>query len=94
MYIRRGEDILPARTHRMIEVRHGEILGKVSGGGGGVGPPAEREPQAVLRDVINEVVTIPHARDVYRVAIDPGTLTIDQAATRELRAGPGSASPG
>ena len=94
MYIRRGEEILPARTHRMIQVRHGEILGKVSGGGGGVGPPAEREPQTVLRDVINEVVTIPYARDVYRVAIDPQTLTIDEAATRELRAGPGSASPG
>ncbi len=86
MYIRKGDEITPARTHRMIQVRHGEILGKLSGGGGGVGAPHERDPQAVLDDVLNELVTVETAREVYRVAIDAETMTIDHDVTRSLRA--------
>jgi len=87
MYIRKGDEVTPVRTHRMIEVRHGEILGKVSGGGGGVGNPFERDPGAVLRDVVNEFVTLEAARETYGVVIDPETLEIDMEATRALRAG-------
>jgi N-methylhydantoinase B len=94
MYIRRGDEVLPARTHRMIQVRRGEILGKVSGGGGGVGRPEERDPARVLRDVINEVTSIDYARDVYFVAIDPATMTVDEIATRDLRAGPAAPATG
>jgi len=86
MYIRRGEEVLPARTHRMIQVKHGEILGKVSGGGGGVGDPAERDPAKVLADVVNEKVTVEAARDVYKVVVDPVARTVDDAATAALRA--------
>jgi N-methylhydantoinase B len=85
MYIRRGDEILPARTHRMIQVKHGEVLGKVSGGGGGVGDPAERDPSRVLRDVVNGVVSVALARDVYKVAIDEATMTVDAEATSALR---------
>ncbi|MGH2381118.1 MAG: hydantoinase B/oxoprolinase family protein, partial [Candidatus Limnocylindria bacterium] len=86
MYIRRGDELLPAQSHRMIQVKHGEIFGKVSGGGGGVGPPLEREPRAVQRDVRNEVTTLEYARNVYGVVTDPETLTVDEEATRILRA--------
>ena len=86
MYIRQGDEIVPARTHRMIQVKHGEILGKLSGGGGGVGRPSERDPAAVLEDVLNELVTLVTAANVYRVAIDPETMTIDRQETQRLRA--------
>jgi N-methylhydantoinase B len=86
MYVRSGDVVTPARTHRMIEVKHKEILGKVSGGGGGVGDPLERDPAAVLKDVINEFVTIEGARANYGVVIDPDSLTVDLEATRALRA--------
>jgi N-methylhydantoinase B len=87
MYIRRrdGEEVA-AQTHRMIQVGHGEILGKVSGGGGGVGDPLEREPAAVLRDVRNELTTVDYARDVYGVVIDAQAMEVDEEATRALRA--------
>jgi N-methylhydantoinase B len=88
MYIRSGDQVTPARTHRMVQIKSGEILGKVSGGGGGVGDPAEREPEKVLHDVINEYVTLETARDVYRVAIVPGDPpTLDAEATAKLRSG-------
>lgn len=86
MYIRRGDEEILARTHRMVEVKSGEVLGKVSGGGGGVGDPADRDPEAVLEDVINEFVTVEAARNVYKVVIDPKALTIDWEATDAARA--------
>jgi N-methylhydantoinase B len=86
MYIRRGDQVTPARTHRMVHVKTGEILGKVSGGGGGVGDPLERDPHAVLEDVIDEMTTIAYARDVYGVAIvDGDPPTLDMAGTERLR---------
>jgi N-methylhydantoinase B len=100
MYIRRGDEIVPARTHRMIQIKHGEILGKVSGGGGGVGDPLEREPEKVLRDVIHEVVSIEAASETYGVVIDATGRAIDRAATdarrRDLRSrgAPGAADTG
>ena len=85
MYIRSGDKVTPVRTHRMIKVNTGEILGKVSGGGGGVGNPLERDPKAVLKDVINEFVTLKAARETYGVVINPDSLTVDLKATRALR---------
>ena len=84
----------------MIQIKHGEVLGKVSGGGGGVGDPLEREPEKVLRDVINEVVTIEAASDTYGVVIEPSGRAVDRVATdarrRDLRSGaaPGTAETG
>jgi N-methylhydantoinase B len=39
----------------------------------------------VLADVIDGFVTVESARDIYCVAIDPATMTIDAAATEKLR---------
>jgi N-methylhydantoinase B len=85
MYIRRGEEIETVRTHRMIEVKTGEVLGKISGGGGGVGEPFEREPSAVQKDVVDGFISIEVAKRVYGVAIDEATTTIDEDLTKRLR---------
>jgi N-methylhydantoinase B len=73
------------KTHRMHFIEPGEILGKVSGGGAGVGDPHDRDPATVLEDVIGGYVSAGAARDVYGVAIDAATMTIDEAATAALR---------
>ena len=90
MYIRRGEERTHAQTHRMVKVAHGDVLGKVSGGGGGVGDPARRDPQAVLDDVRNEFVTPAAAHDVYKVVLDLDAMTVDETATRALRSSNGA----
>jgi N-methylhydantoinase B/oxoprolinase/acetone carboxylase alpha subunit len=85
MYVVSDGERTQLKTHRMHFIRPGEILGKVSGGGAGVGDPRDRDPAAVLADVIGGYVSAGAARDVYGVAIDEATMTIDAAATAALR---------
>lgn len=55
------------------------------GGGGGWGDPLERDPQAVLDDVLDEYVSREAAERYYGVVIDPRSGTVDQDATARLR---------
>ena len=63
----------------------GDVEVSVTGGGAGVGDPAKRDPKAVEYDVLNELVSIDFAKEVYKVVIDPTTLKVDEAATAALR---------
>ena len=57
-----------------------------TGGGGGWGDPFEREPEAVLGDVREGLVSVEKARADYGVAVDAQATRVDEAATRALRA--------
>ncbi|MGE3621099.1 MAG: hydantoinase B/oxoprolinase family protein [Acidimicrobiia bacterium] len=52
-------------------------------GGGGFGDPLDREPEAVLRDVLEGLVSAEAAGDTYGVAlvVDGGTCSVDVEAT-------------
>ncbi len=54
-------------------------------GGGGYGPPLERDPELVLQDVIQGKVSRQRARDAYGVVIDLAAREVNSQATRELR---------
>ena len=60
------------------------------GGGGGWGDPLDRDPQAVLDDVLDEYVSVDGARRDYGVvltgSLEDLTLAIDAHATERLRA--------
>ena len=66
-------------------VDSGDQVFNLSGGGGGWGNPFLREPARILEDVRNEYVSVESAQNVYGVVIDPATMTIDTAATEQLR---------
>lgn len=59
----------------------------IQAGAGGFGDPLEREPEKVVVDVLNELITPAYANDVYGVVINEGE--IDLGATeikrRELK---------
>jgi N-methylhydantoinase B len=63
----------------------GDILRAVVPAAGGWGNPYERDPEKVLRDVRNELVSIEAARRDYGVVIDEKTLELDLEATNKLR---------
>jgi N-methylhydantoinase B/oxoprolinase/acetone carboxylase alpha subunit len=67
-----------------VPFKVGESFVFDSGGGGGWGNPLERDPEAVLEDVLNEIVSVSAARDLYGVVIAEGQ--IDAKATALLRA--------
>jgi N-methylhydantoinase B len=59
-----------------------------AGGGGGFGPPFERDPRKVAHDVRQGYVSAGAAAELYGVVVDPGTLEVDEAATAKRRSGP------
>ncbi len=69
-------------------VKAGEIVRVVTTGGGGWGDPLEREPDRVLRDVIQGKVSAEAARIDYGVVLCHGAddVSVDEAATATLRA--------
>ncbi len=62
-------------------------------GGGGWGDAFEREPASVLRDVMDDVVSVEGARRDYGVVIGGDGRTIDVVATEQLRATAHRAAP-
>jgi N-methylhydantoinase B len=85
-YIRRDGEDIRLKPHRLVDIKNGDIVIKHSSGGGGVGDPAERDPEMVRKDVENRLVSVEAARDVYKVAIDPDGFRIDEEETTKLRA--------
>ena len=76
---------------RVVNTAFGEPLSEDDlsvaelGGGGGWGDPLERDPAAVLEDVLDEYVSLEGARRDYGVVIDARTLRVDGEATTRLR---------
>jgi N-methylhydantoinase B len=79
-----GDQFRP-RPKERCTLRPGDTLHISQGGGGGYGPPQERDPELVLKDVINGLVTAQAAEADYRVAIQGNPPAIDWERTRHLR---------
>ncbi|MXV64059.1 hydantoinase B/oxoprolinase family protein [Natronorubrum sp. JWXQ-INN-674] len=62
----------------------GEVISNRTGGGGGYGDPHDRDPEAVLEDVIDGYVSRESAREDYGVAITEDD-EIDREETERLR---------
>jgi len=75
---------LPSKV--TMTCRRGDVVRWVLPGGGGWGDPLERDPERVLRDVRNELVSPAVAERDYGVVIDTGRWKVDEAATVKLRA--------
>ncbi len=82
-----GERPLPGVIQTVIQP--GERVRSIDNGGGGYGPPHERDPERVLQDVLRGFETVERARSVYGVAlvgfVADETLAVDVEETRRLR---------
>lgn len=83
-----AESELPGLVDTLVPV--GARVRSVDNGGGGYGPPLDREPERVLRDVLDGFETVERASDAYGVvltgSLEKDDLTVDVDATEELRA--------
>ena len=69
----------------------GDEFGRATAGGGGLGDPLERDPEAVMRDVEDDYVTLERAKKDYGVVLDVIDLDLAEyevnlEATRAARA--------
>lgn len=81
---------LPSKT--TMALQSDDIISYQTPGGGGFGSPLKRDPLSVLKDVVDEKVSIRRAREIYGVAITG--RAVDHEATEKLRAELKSSSPG
>ena len=79
-----GPRLLPAKT--LLTIHTGTVLRHELAGAGGWGDPLDRDPDRVLADVLNEKVSITHARDAYAVVLNTDATAVDVEATTHLRA--------
>jgi N-methylhydantoinase B len=80
-----GADVTPAPPVAALTMAPGTRIISLSPGGGGYGDPRERDPAAVLDDVLEGRVSPAAARDTYAVVVTNGVL--EAAATAALRRG-------
>ena len=68
-----------------FDIGKNEVLYMRMSSGGGYGDPLEREPERVLNDVENGIVSIEEAREIYGVVLARNDLVLDLAATERER---------
>ncbi len=66
--------------------QEGEIYMICQGTGGGYGDVLERDPDAVIKDVAEDLISTATARAIYHVVFDEATLVLDRDATDAGRA--------
>jgi N-methylhydantoinase B len=69
----------------VAHLKEGEAFALKAGGGGGFGDPFDRPAETVAEDVKQGYVSLEAARQLYGVALDPKTFTVDATATEALR---------
>jgi N-methylhydantoinase B len=79
---RQGERHLLKANSMALEA--GDVVEVRTGGGGGFGSALERDPDLVLRDVLDGYVTRNGANRDYGVVVGPDG-SIDEEATRRVR---------
>jgi N-methylhydantoinase B len=80
-----GQESSELTSKCVVELKPGDTVSFQTPGGGGYGPPTERDPSAVLKDVIGGKVNRQRAKDFYGVIIDSNTDSVDESATIKTR---------
>jgi len=79
------EEHLSSKT--TVQLKPGDVISYRTSGGGGYGSPKNREPEAVLSDVLQGKISAGRARERYGVAVDIQSQTVDKTETERLRSG-------
>ena len=68
-----------------VVLREGDVVRIESAGGGGFGDPRERDPERVLRDVVEGLVSPTEAARAYGVVLEADGSAVDLERTASLR---------
>jgi N-methylhydantoinase B len=85
LFLRKSAETVPVDAESFYQLEKGDVFEIYQSGGGGYGDPFRRPAQQVRDDVVNGLVSADKARELYGVALQPGSLRIDAAKTASLR---------
>lgn len=74
----------PAMTFELAQ--EGEVYMICQGTGGGYGDVLERDPELVMQDLADDLISAETAQDLYKVVYNPDNLVVDAEATQAARA--------
>jgi N-methylhydantoinase B len=80
-----GNIIFPSSNFYAIPVKQYDLILFRWGAGGGYGDPLDRDPEAVLRDLKMNAISLKTVERVYGVVLKPNGMAIDFEATRRKR---------
>jgi N-methylhydantoinase B len=80
-----GRIYLPEGSPDRVSLPQFTLLTDFVAGGGGYGDPLERDPKAVVRDLLIGATSMEIARRIYGVIVDPAAFTLDVANTESQR---------
>jgi N-methylhydantoinase B len=83
--VRRDGTREPLPSKRMLLLHPGDQLWEYIPGGAGWGDPLERDPDRVLADVVDRLVSAETAAADYGVVLDAGGTAVDHDATKARR---------
>jgi N-methylhydantoinase B len=67
-------------------LKRGDVFERVACGGGGFGDPLERDPELVMKDVQQQLVSPHCAEEIYGVVFSDRLAAVDEARTAQKRA--------
>jgi len=68
-----------------LDLKSGDTISYQTCGGGGYGPPEERDPSLVLKDVRDGKVSFERAKSIYKTVINPNNWSVNKSETEKLR---------
>lgn len=81
--VRRKDSIEDIGRIKVLTLNHNDMVRMISSSGGGFGHPTERDPQLVLRDVLDDMLDAKAAEEIYGVVIKD--RAVDEERTTALR---------
>jgi N-methylhydantoinase B len=82
----RSRELAELKNYDRVVIGPGETIVSICSAGGGYGPPLERDPELVSRDMLEGFVTRERAQAVYGVVLtDDGAVALEQTAALRAR---------
>ncbi len=80
-----GDYKISHNTREYHRVKNGDIIIHMNAGGAGYGDPLFREPDRVMKDLKDKIISDWTAANIYKVVYDSETLAVDHNGTAEAR---------
>ena len=81
----RASETIKVDAESFYHLDKGDVFEIYQSGGGGYGDPRKRPAEKVREDVVNGLISVAKARELYGVVINAGNQTLDTAGTMAAR---------